>query len=95
MSAKPLPQMDFERFWRFMCIFRVLFVYKINSMRTNIAIDDYLMETALKISGLKTKKAVVEAALKTFVRLEQQKQIKEWRGKLKWEGDLNQMRLDS
>lgn len=63
-------------------------------MRTNIVIDNQLMETALKISGLKTKKAVVDAALKVFVKLEQQKQIKQWRGKLKWEGDLEQMRLD-
>ncbi len=63
-------------------------------MRTNIVIDNHLMETALKISGLKTKKAVVEAALKTYVRLEQQKQIKQWRGKLQWDGDLEQMRLD-
>lgn len=47
------------------------------------------METALNFSGLKTKKAVIEAALKLFVQLEQQRQIKQWRGKLKWEGDLN------
>lgn len=63
-------------------------------MRTNVVIEKQLMETALNLSGLKTKKAVIEAALKLFVQLEQQRQIKQWRGKLKWEGDLNQMRLD-
>ena len=63
-------------------------------MRTNIVIDQQLMDAALKLSGLKTKKAVIEAALKAFVQLEQQRQIKNWRGKLAWKGDLEQMRLD-
>ncbi|MEM1119588.1 MAG: type II toxin-antitoxin system VapB family antitoxin [Bacteroidota bacterium] len=63
-------------------------------MRTNIVIDQQLMDNALKLSGLKTKRAVIEAALKTFIRLEQQRQIKKWRGKLKWDGDLEKMRLD-
>ncbi|MGB1241350.1 MAG: type II toxin-antitoxin system VapB family antitoxin [Chitinophagales bacterium] len=45
-------------------------------MRINIVIDNHLTGNSLKISGLKTKKMVVEAALKTYVRLEQQKQIK-------------------
>ncbi len=65
------------------------------NMRTNIIIDDELMETALRLSGLKTKKAVVEEALKLFIQLEQQKEIRKWKGKMKWEGDLNQIRLDS
>jgi Arc/MetJ family transcription regulator len=65
------------------------------NMRTNIIIDDELMETALRLSGLKTKKAVVEKALKLFIQLEQQKEIRKWKGKMKWEGDLNQIRLDS
>ncbi|MEM6316540.1 MAG: type II toxin-antitoxin system VapB family antitoxin [Bacteroidota bacterium] len=63
-------------------------------MRTNIVINQQLMETALKLSGLKTKRAVIEAALKTFIQLEQQRQIKKWKGKLTWEGDLEEMRLD-
>ncbi|MEM6319417.1 MAG: type II toxin-antitoxin system VapB family antitoxin [Bacteroidota bacterium] len=57
-------------------------------MRTNIVIDQQLMDNTLKLSGLKTKRAVIEAALKTFIRLEQQRQIKKWRGKLKWDEDL-------
>jgi Arc/MetJ family transcription regulator len=63
-------------------------------MRTNIVIDDQLMQTALKLSGMQTKRAVVEAALKLFIQIEQQKEIQKWRGKMVWEGDLEKMRLD-
>lgn len=63
-------------------------------MRTNIVIDDQLMQTALKLSGMQTKRAVVEAALKLFIQIEQQKEIRKWRGKMVWEGDLEKMRLD-
>lgn len=63
-------------------------------MRTNIVIDDILMQKALKLTGLKTKKAVIQEALRLLVQIHQQAAIREWRGKLKWEGDLEQMRLD-
>ena len=63
-------------------------------MRTNIVLNQQLMDTALKLSGLKTKRAVIEAALKTYIQIEQQRQIKQWRGKLAWEGDLEKMRTD-
>ena len=63
-------------------------------MRTNIEIDNKLIEEAMKISGQKTKKATVEAGLKLIITLNQQKKIRDLRGKLKWEGDLEQMRLD-
>lgn len=75
-----------------MCIFIKSYTHQF--MRTNIVIDQQLINTALELSGLKTKRAVVEAALKTFIQLEQQRQIKKWRGKLAWEGDLEKMRLD-
>ena len=61
-------------------------------MRTNIAIDDKLMNVALKLSGLSTKKDVVEEALKLLVQVKRQSQLKKLRGKLKWEGDLDAMR---
>jgi len=64
-------------------------------MRTNIDIDDELMSTALKLTGLKTKKETVELALKTLVTLKQQERIKKFRGKLKWEGNLDDMRLSN
>ncbi len=61
-------------------------------MRTNIVIDDQLMADALKVTGLQTKKEAVEEGLRTLVRLHKQSKIKAFRGKLKWEGDLNDMR---
>ena len=63
-------------------------------MRTNIIIDDDLMKEALKLSGLKTKKATVELGLKTLIRLKKQEKIKKLKGKLRWEGNLDEMRLD-
>ncbi|MGB7414884.1 MAG: type II toxin-antitoxin system VapB family antitoxin [Thermosynechococcaceae cyanobacterium] len=61
-------------------------------MRTNIEIDDELMNDVLKATGLKTKKDVVELGLKTLIRLKKQERIKDFRGKLKWTGDLDDMR---
>ena len=63
-------------------------------MRTNVVIDDKLMDTALKVSGLKTKKAAIETGLKLLVQFSHQKAIREYRGKLKWREDLEKMRLD-
>lgn len=63
-------------------------------MRTNININDQLMGDALKASGLPTKKAVVEAGLRLVIALKKQEQIKMYRGKLSWEGDLAQLRSD-
>jgi len=64
-------------------------------MRTNIVINDILIEQALKLGGYKTKKEAVEEALKLLVRLKQQESIKKFKGRLKWEGSLDEMRLDS
>jgi len=61
-------------------------------MRTNIVIDDKLMSAALKTSGLSTKKDVVEEALKLLVQVKKQSRLKKLRGKLKWEGNLDEMR---
>ncbi|MCD6151040.1 MAG: type II toxin-antitoxin system VapB family antitoxin [Deltaproteobacteria bacterium] len=63
-------------------------------MRTNIVIDDDLMAEAMKLSRLKTKKAVVEAGLKLLVQIKKQEKIKNLRGKLKWNDDLDAMRID-
>ena len=61
-------------------------------MRTNIVIDDKLMADALKASGCDTKKETVEQGLKLLVRRSQQQAIRKLRGRVKWEGDLDQMR---
>jgi Arc/MetJ family transcription regulator len=63
-------------------------------MRTNIVIDDVLMNEALKLSGCKTKKEVVEEGLKLLITQRTQAKVRKYRGKLKWEGDLNKMRTD-
>lgn len=61
-------------------------------MRTNIVIDAGLMEQAKALTGLRTKRAVVEEALRRLVAAKQQERILELRGKIRWEGDLGQMR---
>ena len=63
-------------------------------MRTNIVIDDELMQATLKTTGLKTKREAVELGLKTLLRLRQQEAIRGYRGKLQWQGDLEEMRRD-
>lgn len=61
-------------------------------MRTNIVIDDTLMQEVIKITGLKTKKEAVEAGLKLLLQRNKQQAIRELRGQLKWEGNLDEMR---
>ena len=63
-------------------------------MRTNIVIDDGLIQETMRITGLKTKREAVELGLRTLVRLRQQEQVKRHRGRLKWQGDLDAMRSD-
>ena len=63
-------------------------------MRTNIVIDDALINEAMALSQLKTKKAVVETGLRLLVQIKKQERIKRFRGKLEWDGDLNALRLD-
>ena len=61
-------------------------------MRTNIVIDDKLMTDALKASGYSTKKEAVEQGLKLLLLRSQQQDIRKLRGRVKWEGDLDEMR---
>lgn len=75
------------------CIISCVFDYPwIDMMRTNIVIDDKLMDDALKATGLTTKKEAVELGLKTLIRLKKQERIRKFKGKLSWEGDLSEMR---
>jgi Arc/MetJ family transcription regulator len=62
-------------------------------MRTNIVIDDTLMRDALAASGLPTKRAVVEAGLRSLVSLHKQAGARRLRGRVKWTGDLARMRM--
>jgi Arc/MetJ family transcription regulator len=61
-------------------------------MRTNIVIDDDLMAQALIATGLETKKDVVEQGLKLLIKRSKQQSIRSLRGKIKWEGNLDEMR---
>lgn len=64
-------------------------------MRTNIVIDNKLISEALKLTGIKTKRRVVEAGLELLVKMAKQQHIRSARGKLRWEGDLDAMRRDA
>ncbi len=61
-------------------------------MRTTIEIDDKLMQQAMRASGLKTKRAVVEEALRTLIQIKRQARIRRLRGKIKWQGNLDELR---
>ncbi len=61
-------------------------------MRTNIVLDDKLVQKAIKASGLRTKRAVVEAGLRLLIQVKAQTGIRHLRGKIKWEGNLDEMR---
>ena len=61
-------------------------------MRTNIEIDDRLIEEALHLTGLKTKRAVVEEGLQTLIRLRRQRKILDLAGKIHWEGNIDDIR---
>ena len=62
--------------------------------RTNIALDAELLAEAMQRTGIKTKRGVVEEALRTLIRLKRQEEIRQLRGALHWEGDLDEMRRD-
>ena len=62
-------------------------------MRTNIELDDALVERAMRSSGARTKRAVVEAALQLLVKTHEQSAIRRLRGKVAWEGNLNESRV--
>ncbi|MEC3948914.1 type II toxin-antitoxin system VapB family antitoxin [Sphingobium sp. HWE2-09] len=63
-------------------------------MRTNIVIDDGLIADAMRASGARTKREAVEMGLKTLLRLSRQAELRELRGAIDWQGDLDAMRRD-
>jgi Arc/MetJ family transcription regulator len=63
-------------------------------MRTNIDIDDKLMEAALRAAGVKTKREAVEEGLRALIRLKGQTELRKMRGKYEWQGNLDAMRRD-
>lgn len=61
-------------------------------MRTNIEIDDSLMQKAKRINKKKTKKEIIDLALRTYIKVNERKKILNLFGKIEWEGNLHQMR---
>ncbi|MBI5565680.1 MAG: type II toxin-antitoxin system VapB family antitoxin [Chloroflexi bacterium] len=61
-------------------------------MRTNIVIDDRLIEEAMTASGLSTKRAAVEAGLRLLIQVKGQSDVRRLRGKVQWTGDLDELR---
>ena len=61
-------------------------------MRTNIVIDDELMKKGIRYTGLRTKKELVSYALRELIQRKERKEILRLKGKLHWEGDLEEMR---
>ncbi len=63
-------------------------------VRTNIELDEQLVQDAMRCSGATTKRAVVETALRLLVQTKSQSGIRKLRGTIRWEGDLNRSRMD-
>lgn len=61
-------------------------------MPTDIVIEDELIRKAMRATGLATKRAAVQAGLRLLLQVKAQTGIRRLRGKVRWEGDLNQMR---
>ena len=61
-------------------------------MRTNIVLDDKLIQRAQKLTGIKTKREVVHEALRLLILLNEQAEVRAWRGKMPWDGNLNEQR---
>ncbi len=66
---------------------------KPDTVRTNIVLDVHLVEAALEATGLKTRRELVDFALRELLRHEQQKRLLDLKGKVTWEGDLEEMRI--
>ena len=75
-----------------MCISGLDHTHRDRAVRTNIEIDDKLMADVLKETGLPTKRAAVEEALRMLLRIRRQARIRELRGKVHWQGNLDESR---
>lgn len=63
-------------------------------MRTNVVLDDELIERAMESGGFRTKKSAIEAGLRLLVQVKSQERLRQLKGKVRWEGDLDAMRRD-
>lgn len=65
---------------------------KSETVRTNIVLDSKLVEAGLRATGLKTRRDLVDFALRELLRHKQQKKLLSLKGRVSWEGDLKEMR---
>jgi len=63
-------------------------------MRTNVVIDDKLMRQAMESGNYRTKRKTIEEGLRLLLQVNSQKKIRELKGRIHWEGDLEEMRGD-
>ncbi|MCZ6672303.1 MAG: type II toxin-antitoxin system VapB family antitoxin [Verrucomicrobia bacterium] len=62
--------------------------------RTNIVLDEKLVGKGMRLTGIKTQKGLIDYALRELVRRKEQKKILRFKGKLSWNGDLDQLRAN-
>jgi Arc/MetJ family transcription regulator len=62
--------------------------------RTNIVLDEKLVGKGMRLTGIQTQKALIDHALRELVRRKEQKSILKFKGKINWEGDLEQLRAN-
>lgn len=60
--------------------------------RTNIVLDERLVRQGLKVSGCKTKRDLVDLALREFLKATKRRELLGLRGQVRWEGNLNRLR---
>ena len=75
-----------------MCMLFSIFTHQFLNMRTNIELDDALVNQAKKLSKLKTKREVVQEALKNYIAFMKKKELLNLKGQVTWEGNLKEMR---
>ncbi|MDR0685792.1 MAG: type II toxin-antitoxin system VapB family antitoxin [Spirochaetaceae bacterium] len=73
-------------------VYSIMKIHHGDIMGTNIDLDETLVKKAMEISGINTKKAVVNMILNEYIRKNKQKNILKYRGAKIWEGDLGKMR---
>jgi Arc/MetJ family transcription regulator len=60
--------------------------------RTNVVLDEELVQDCIKATGIKTQKALIDHALRELLRHENQIRILELKGSISWDGNLDEWR---
>ena len=59
--------------------------------RTNIVLDEELVEKGIQLTGIKTQRGLIDYALRELIRRKEQKRILQLQGKGSWEGSLDEV----